>query len=227
VCGSAQSESIKRGKNRPKKSAVFLRKSALFASNEQSSNNPCAGKIRAALRLHLTFCRVEAEFGVCSTKENKMNARKILYATDFSTMSDTALELATSLAREQGGTLLIVHVEEPPAAYGGVAFDYRPEDPREEVLQMLKEVVPTDISVPFEHRLIVGLPAPAILDLARRENVDLIVLATHGRTGLARVVMGSVAEEVVRKAKCPVLTIKPAVAAVAANRSTAACAAPA
>ena len=156
-----------------------------------------------------------------------MNARKILYATDFSTMSDTALELATSLAREQGGTLLIVHVEEPPAAYGGVAFDYRPEDPREEVLRMLKEVVPTDISVPFEHRLIVGLPAPAILDLARRENVDLIVLATHGRTGLARVVMGSVAEEVVRKAKCPVLTIKPAVAAVAANRSTAACAAPA
>jgi universal stress protein A len=156
-----------------------------------------------------------------------MNARKILYATDFSPMSDTALELATSLAREQGATLLIVHVEEPPAAYGGVAFDYRPEDPREEVLRMLKEVVPTDISVCFEHRLIVGLPAPAILDLARRENVDLIVLATHGRTGVARVVMGSVAEEVVRKSKCPVLTIKPTAAAVAANRSTAACAAPA
>ena len=156
-----------------------------------------------------------------------MNARKILYATDFSTTSNAALELATSLAREQGATLLIAHVEEPPAAYGGVAFDFRPEEPREEILRMLNEVVPTDISVPFEHRLIMGLPAPAILGLAQQENVDLIVLATHGRTGLARVVMGSVAEEVVRKATCPVLTIKPAAAAEIANRSTAACAAPA
>jgi len=155
-----------------------------------------------------------------------MNASKILYATDFSAMSDVALELATSLAREQGATLLIAHVEESPVSYGGVEFDYRPEEPREETLQMLKEVIPTDISVPFEHRLILGLPAPAILDLAQREHVDLIVLATHGRTGLARVVMGSVAEEVVRKAKCPVLTVKSAAAAVKANRSPAVCAVP-
>lgn len=51
--------------------------------------------------------------------------------------------------------------------------------------------------------------------MAQRENVDLIVMATHGRTGLMRLLMGSVAEEVVRKAKCPVLTVKPATEALA------------
>jgi len=155
-----------------------------------------------------------------------MNASKVLFATDFAT-SEAALEVATSLARAAGATLLIVHVEEPPLAYGGIAFDYRPDEPREETLRTLKEVVPTDISVPFEHRLIAGLPAPAILELARREKVDLIVLATHGRSGLSSMVMGSVAEEVVRKAKCPVLTVKSAAAAARVNRSSAACAAPA
>lgn len=144
-----------------------------------------------------------------------MNARKILYPTDFSAMSLTALEVATALARERDASLMIVHVEEPPLGYAGVEFDYRPEAPRDEMLAMLKEIVPTDISVPFEHRLIAGLPAPAIVEMAERENVDLIVMATHGRTGLTRVLLGSVAEEVVRTAKCPVLTVKPAAATVA------------
>ena len=144
-----------------------------------------------------------------------MTAHKIQYPTDFSAMSLTALEAATSLAREWGATLVIVHVEEPPLDYAGVEFDYRPEAPRDEILAMLKEIVPADISVPFENRLIAGLPAPAIVDMAQRENIGLIVMATHGRTGLRRVLMGSVAEEVVRMAKCPVLTVKPAAATVA------------
>jgi len=146
-----------------------------------------------------------------------MNASKILVATDFSAMSEGSLDVATSLARASGAKLLIVHVEEPPLAYGGIEFDYRPETPREATLRTLKEVVPTDLSVPFEHRLIMGLPASAILDLAQQEMVDLIVLTTHGRTGLMRVVMGSVAEEVVRKAKCPVLTVNPAAAVACAS----------
>jgi nucleotide-binding universal stress UspA family protein len=75
---------------------------------------------------------------------------------------------------------------------------------------MLSEVVPTDTTVSYEHRLIVGSPATAIVFLAEKENVDMIVMPTHGRTGLSRLLMGSVAEEVVRKAKCPVLTVKSA-----------------
>jgi nucleotide-binding universal stress UspA family protein len=126
-------------------------------------------------------------------------------------MGQAALEMATSLARDRGAKLLIVHVEEPPIAYGGGEFYYGIDEPnREELKRMLNEVVPTDQAVGYEHRLMVGSPAGAIVHLAEKEGVDMIVMPTHGRTGLMRVLMGSVAEEVVRKAKCPVLTVKAA-----------------
>ena len=73
---------------------------------------------------------------------------------------------------------------------------------------MLAEVKPTDPKVPYQHRLITGEPASAIARLAEDENVDMIVMGTHGRSGLSRLLMGSVAEAVVRRAKCPVLTYK-------------------
>jgi len=155
-----------------------------------------------------------------------MNAHKILYPTDFSAAGECALEMAASLARDRGATLLIGHVEEPPMVYGGVEFYYGIEGTREEIARRLNEVVPADPTVACEHRLIAGAPAAAIVELAEQENVDLIVMATHGRTGLTRVLMGSVAEEVVRKAKCPVLTVKPATVAIATH-ATAHCVAPA
>jgi nucleotide-binding universal stress UspA family protein len=140
-----------------------------------------------------------------------MNAHKILYPTDFSTLGQTALEMATSLARDRGAKLLIVHVEEPPMAYGGGELYYGIEEPtRAELQRMLSEVLPTDPSVGYEHRLVIGAPATGIIHLAEREGVDMIVMPTHGRTGIMRLLMGSVAEEVVRKAKCPVLTVKSA-----------------
>lgn len=138
-----------------------------------------------------------------------MNARKILFPTDFSTACEAALETATALARDRGAKLLIVHVEEPPMAYGGGELYYGIEQPdRAELTRMLKEVVPTDEAVGYEHRLLIGSPAGAIVHLVDVEKVDMIVMPTHGRTGLVRLLMGSVAEEVVRKARCPVLTIK-------------------
>jgi len=138
-----------------------------------------------------------------------MNAPKILFPTDFSTLGQTALEMATSLARDRGAKLLIAHVEEPPMAYGGGELYYGIDEPnREELQRMLAAVVPTDPSVGYEHRLMIGSPAAAIVHLAEKEEVEMIVMPTHGRTGLLRVLMGSVAEEVVRKARCPVLTIK-------------------
>src|SRR6186997_2172336 len=113
-----------------------------------------------------------------------MNTPKILYPTDFSTTGQTALEMATSLARDRGATLVIVHVEESPMAYGGGEFYYGMDEPnREDLRKMLSEVVPTDPTVAHEHRLMIGSPATAIVEMAERENVDLIVLATHGRTG--------------------------------------------
>jgi nucleotide-binding universal stress UspA family protein len=138
-----------------------------------------------------------------------MKADKILFPTDFSTSSDAPLAYATALARDMGAVLLIVHVEEPPLAYGGGEMYYGVAEPDyESIRRMLENVKPTDPSVPCERRLVTGDPATAIVELAREENVDLIVMGTHGRTGLRRLLMGSIAEAVVRTAPCPVLTYK-------------------
>ncbi len=138
-----------------------------------------------------------------------MKASKIIFPTDFSHTGDAALALASLLARETGATLLLVHVEEPPIAYGGGEMYYGvPEPAYEEIERMLRAVKPTDPEVKYEHRLISGDPASAIVQLAEEEGADMIVMGTHGRTGLRRLLMGSVAEAVVRRAPCPVLTFK-------------------
>src|SRR5882724_1139066 len=100
-----------------------------------------------------------------------MEARKILFPTDFSTLSDAALEHATTLARESGATLLIVHVEEPPAAYGMGEMYYGIPDPDDAALkEMLYAVVPTDPKVPYEHCLLIGHPADEIVAFAEKEG---------------------------------------------------------
>ncbi|MCO6459591.1 MAG: universal stress protein [Pirellulaceae bacterium] len=138
-----------------------------------------------------------------------MNIRKILFPTDFSHSGDAALHFATSLARDSGASLIIVHVEEPPVAYGGGEMYYGiPEPATEDLKRMLEQVKPTDPNVPYEHRLITGDPSTAVAKLAESEGVDLIIMGTHGRTGISRLLMGSVAEAVVRRAPCPVLTYK-------------------
>ena len=140
-----------------------------------------------------------------------MNAKKILVPTDFSNCSEEALEYATALARESGGTLVIVHAEETLAPfesnelyYGLLETDYH------EIQKMLDEVKPTDPAVTFQRRLLRGneVAATKIVNYAKEENVDLIVIGTHGRTGLKRFLLGSVAEAIVRHAPCPVLLVK-------------------
>lgn len=138
-----------------------------------------------------------------------MNARIILFPTDFSPSADAGLEYATSLARDSGARLMIVHVEEPPLAYAAGDMYYGVPQPNTEALTRLLEAVrPSDPAVPCEHRMLTGDPAGAVVDLAKREKVDLIVMGTHGRKGLSRLLMGSVAEAIVRRAECPVLTVK-------------------
>jgi universal stress protein A len=138
-----------------------------------------------------------------------MNYHRILFATDFSPASDAALKYATALARDSGARLLIVHVEELPTPYaGGEMMLPQPEYPNPEIRKMLEAVVPTDKNVPYEHHLLLGTAAEDIVRVATEEKADLIVIGTHGRTGLKRVLMGSVAEAVMRHAHCPVLTLK-------------------
>jgi nucleotide-binding universal stress UspA family protein len=138
-----------------------------------------------------------------------MNAKRILFPTDFSHTGDAALAFAASLAKEADGRLIIVHVQEAPLAYGGGEMYYGiPEPTTDELLNMLHDIKPTDPSVPVEYRLVTGDPADAVVRLAEDDDVDLIVLGSHGRTGLTRLLMGSVAEAIVRKAHCPVLVYK-------------------
>jgi nucleotide-binding universal stress UspA family protein len=139
-----------------------------------------------------------------------MQIKKVVFPTDFSRTSKAALSFAESLVRDQGGKLYIVHVEEPPAAYGGGDLFYGiPSATLEDVKRLLLSFVPSDPNVAFEHHLVHGAPAEAITEFAESVDADLIVIGTHGRTGLNRMLMGSVAEAVVRHANRPVLTFKP------------------
>jgi nucleotide-binding universal stress UspA family protein len=135
--------------------------------------------------------------------------RKILFPTDLSPASNAALRHAAALARGNDASLLILHVEEPPLAYGGGEMFYSVGEINTDALQaMLDKVVPHDPAVRVERRLVIGDPASEIPRIAKEENVDLIVMGTHGRTGLLRLLMGSVAELVVRRAHCAVLTVR-------------------
>lgn len=136
-----------------------------------------------------------------------MQAKKIVFPTDFSHASDAALSYTASLARDMKATLLITHVEEPLPAYVGESYYGIPSPPNPEVRRMLEAVKPP-AGVNYEHRLLSGDPAEEIVRLAAEEHADMIVMSTHGRTGISRLLMGSVAELVVRRAACPVLTFK-------------------
>jgi nucleotide-binding universal stress UspA family protein len=148
-----------------------------------------------------------------------MAANTILFPTDFSTASDAALAHAETLAKQAGASLLIVHVEEPPLAYGGGELYYGlPEPNSERIQKMLEDVRPRDPAVPFEHRLTMGDPAGEVVRLAGDEGCEMIVMGTHGRTGLTRLLMGSVAEQIVRRAPCPVLIYREAAEKLTAGR---------
>jgi nucleotide-binding universal stress UspA family protein len=133
----------------------------------------------------------------------------ILHPTDFSDCSDVAFRLACALARDYGARLVVLHVAELPAVVSGDGMLMMPYPVDSEPLrEQLQKLTPGAPEVPVEHRLVEGYPAEQILRVAAQKNCDLILMGTHGRTALNRLLMGSVAEQVVRKAPCPVLTVK-------------------
>jgi universal stress protein A len=138
-----------------------------------------------------------------------MIIRTILHPTDFSRYSENAWRVACSLARDYGANLLVLHVREIPVAVYG-EFGTVPADTFDAgaLRDELAKLEPTVSGVTVERRLTEGTPAAEIVRVAGENNCDLIVLGTHGRTGLGRLLMGSVAEQVVRRATCPVLTVK-------------------
>ena len=134
-------------------------------------------------------------------------ARKtILFATDFSDTADAALAEAAAVAREHGAKLLILHVQGPLVAYAMTGPCYMvPETESDRLKEALSRIVPPGQGLVCEHLLVMGDPASEIVRIARDEQTDMIVMGSHGRRGLNRLLLGSVAETVLRHAPCPVL----------------------
>ncbi|HVK14017.1 MAG TPA: universal stress protein [Gemmataceae bacterium] len=133
--------------------------------------------------------------------------RLILCPTDFSSAAAVAFDLACGLARDYGAGVTVLHVARPPVSLAEVAASERPGF-RASLHARLHEIRPTESAVTVTHMLTEGDPAENILETARGLPCDLIVMGTHGRSGLGRLVLGSVAEDVLRAAPCPVLTVR-------------------
>jgi len=148
-----------------------------------------------------------------------LNLKKILYPTDFSEYSIAALPYAVGLTQQNDAELYCLHVVEMPHEEyltGGymVPLDV-PHVPEDKVLRTARarlerfaEENLSEIDKKVTSRVLVGTPFVEIIHYARDQSIDLIVLGTHGRSALASMLLGSVAEKVIRKAPCPVLTVR-------------------
>lgn len=156
---------------------------------------------------------------------------RILVPVDFSAHSDSVLRYATTVADRFGATIELLHVVEDPFVSGAWNSEvYVPN-----ITKLLNQLIATarqqldelktlvaDKGIGVDTTVITGRPAQSIVDHAAAERFDLIVMGTHGRTGLSHAFLGSVAERVVRKAPCPVLTVRDAAAATEEEASRAA-----
>jgi nucleotide-binding universal stress UspA family protein len=137
--------------------------------------------------------------------------RTILYPTDFSESSGSALQFARALAHDYSARLVVLTAYPPPLTGAEAVDRRRPDGIEEDLLGKLQDLVPDDRTIAVEYRVAEGDPAGVILRVAAEEGCDLIVMGTHGRSAVRRALLGSVAEEVSRKARCPVATVRASV----------------
>ena len=140
--------------------------------------------------------------------------KKILVPIDFSDYSKNALKYATQFAKQFNAKIYLVYVVEPmiyPADFsmGQVAIpsaDIDLHSPEEELTKLSKDIINGNLKV--EILIKTGKPFVEIIETASANDIDLIIIATHGHTGVEHLLFGSTAEKVVRKAPCPVLTLR-------------------
>ena len=141
--------------------------------------------------------------------------KRVCCAVDFSDPSKLALNEAAEPTRRAEGDLTILHVHVASPAVAGDLLQPAPEifgleeEELERELAACRAEAERILGRPVRTALVAGNAAAEIVRFARREPLDLLVLATHGRTGLGRLIMGSVAERVVRNAPCAVLVVRP------------------
>jgi nucleotide-binding universal stress UspA family protein len=144
-----------------------------------------------------------------------MNFKTILFASDFSEGSDFAFQSALSLARKFDSKLIIIHIINEPVDLRGfyvphISFDKLEEEIEQGAEKLMEKFCRTNMHDfnNFETYVLPGIPYDEIIKKAVEFNANLIVLGTHGRTGLDHVLFGSTAEKVVRKSPIPVMTIR-------------------
>jgi len=141
----------------------------------------------------------------------RIDLRKIIFATDFSPAAEAALPYAIGLAKQYGANVHGLHVRFP-ATYPIVGPEAMPvvlEAAEEQAKFEAKQMHEMLESVPHEVTVTEGDLWPTLREIVSEQKADLIVMGTHGRTGVRRAFLGSAAEEIFRKASCPVLTVGP------------------
>ncbi|MBM3262735.1 MAG: universal stress protein [candidate division Zixibacteria bacterium] len=150
------------------------------------------------------------------SNEDRVRLEAILVPTDFSEHADYALEHALFFAKRYKARLVVVHVMAPyfqgtdvnvmavPSAYYSRDLIGILNDRLRDMAEKIRGE-----GIQTETILTMGIPFVEIVRLAKRQDIGLIVISTHGRSGLSHLIMGSTAEKVVRKAPCPVLTVRP------------------
>ena len=137
---------------------------------------------------------------------------KILYLTDFSEASEYASQYAISIAGKYGCRVYVAHVVEPFTYADDFGIDYGAQlREMEATARRLLDNTAASMkrtSADVESVLLSGNPSAEIVKFAKEETIDLIVMATHGRSGVEHLFMGSVAEKILRKSPCPVMTVK-------------------
>jgi nucleotide-binding universal stress UspA family protein len=142
----------------------------------------------------------------------------ILFATDFSEISEYAYDYAYTLAKKFNRKLIVMHVINEPVDLRGfyvphISFESLEKEIEDAAEKMMKKFCSgrlTDLAG-SDTVIVSGIPYDEIINKADKEDVSLIVLGTHGRAGLDHLLFGSTAERVVRRARCPVMTIRPPV----------------
>ena len=143
-----------------------------------------------------------------------MAFKNILVATDFSQESAAALDAAIELGREPGATIQLLHVVDDPvtAAAWSEAYAFDVTELSEQLLaqaeRRLTSIQAAHTGIALSTRAVVGHPARTILEMAAAEHADLIVVGSHGHHAITRLLLGSVADRVVRQAPCAVLIVK-------------------
>ena len=146
-----------------------------------------------------------------------ISVNNVLFATDFSATSEAALPYATAICRRFRSTLHLVHVLSEASLLmmtGGVDYVSMGtiyEDAQNEAKDKLDQIAARFESIPHRNHVRHGMVWKNLAEIIEQNEIDLIVVGTHGRTGLGKLLLGSVAEDILRHAPCPVLTVGPKV----------------